>query len=126
MDFQVVPISAPRALSVVPERVWSLEEWERIGLGYRSRDMDEKWNIFVEGAELFMHRSWTGLGIYQISFTAADGGFSIAEGVVESDRDRYRARSDEFECVMVELLIRSILLGEEPTELHEKLWGPSL
>ena len=123
--FRVAPISAPRALSVVPERVWSLEEWERIRLGYRSRDMDEKWNIFVEGDELFMHRSWTGLGIYQMSFTATNGGFRIAEGVVESDRDRYRARSDEFECVMVELLIRSILLGEEPTELREKLWGRS-
>lgn len=85
--------------------------------------MDEKWNIFVEDDELFIHRSWTGHGIYRLSFTAVNGGVGIAEGVVESDGDRYRSRSDEFECVMVELLIRSILLGEEPTELREKLWG---
>jgi len=123
--FRVLSISAPHALPALPARVWSQDEWELIRLGYRSRDMDEKWNIFVEGDELFMHRSWTGHGIYQVSFTAASGGFGIAEGVVESNRDRYRSRSDEFECVMIELLIRSLLLGEDPTELREKLWGPS-
>ncbi|MGH3382548.1 MAG: hypothetical protein ACRDP6_48255 [Actinoallomurus sp.] len=88
--------------------------------------MDEKWEIFAEGNTLFMHRSWTGYGIYEVSFVEAGGGFVIAEGVVESDRDRYRSRSDELECVMVELMMRSLLLGEAATELRglsEKLWG---
>jgi hypothetical protein len=90
--------------------------------------MDEKWEIFAEGDVLFLHRSWTGFGIYEVSFTEANGGFRIAEGVVESDRDRYCSRSDELECVMVELMVRSLLLGEAATELRElseKLWGPS-
>lgn len=123
---QVLPILAPRALSAVPARIWSQGEWERIRLGYRSRTMDEKWEIFAEGNTLFMHRSWTGYGIYEVSFVEANGGFGIAEGVVESEGDRYRPRSDELEGVMVELMIRSLLLGETVTELRglsEKLWG---
>ncbi|MFB9832865.1 hypothetical protein [Actinoallomurus acaciae] len=87
--------------------------------------MDEKWDIFVEGGKLFMHRSWTGYGIYEVSFVGADGGVRIAEGVVESDESRYRSRSDEFDCVMVELLIRSLLLGEAATELRTRLWPRS-
>ncbi|GLY83364.1 hypothetical protein Airi02_012940 [Actinoallomurus iriomotensis] len=88
--------------------------------------MDEKWEIFAEGNTLFMHRSWTGYGIYEVSFVEANGGFGIAESVVESDRGRYRSRSDELECVMIELMMRSLLLGEAATELRglsEKLWG---
>jgi hypothetical protein len=42
-------ISAPRPLSLLPTRIWSDEEWERIQLGYCSRDMDEKWDVFAEG-----------------------------------------------------------------------------
>ncbi|WP_433180673.1 hypothetical protein [Actinoallomurus sp. CA-150999] len=122
---RVFPIVAPRPLSAVPDRIWMDEEWERICIGYRARDMDEKWDIFAEGDRLFMHRSWTGYGIYEVSFVGAEGGVRISAGVVESDRDRYRSRSDEFDGVMLELLIRSVLLGEAATELREKLWGRS-
>jgi hypothetical protein len=72
-----------------------------------------------------MHRSWTGYGIHEVSFISAGGGVRIAEGIVESDGSRYRSRSDEFDCVMVELLIRSVLLGEAATELRTKLWPRS-
>lgn len=41
-------ISAPRPLSLLPTRIWSDEEWERIQLGCCSRDMDEKWDVFAE------------------------------------------------------------------------------
>jgi len=87
------PINTPRPLSQPPARVWSDEDWDRIRHGYRARDMDEKWNIFVEGDVLFMHRSWTGRGIYEASFAPADGGGRrIASVVVEGDRERYRSR----------------------------------
>lgn len=87
--------------------------------------MDEKWDIFAEGNQLFMHRSWTGYGIYELSFAEVDGGFQITTGVVESDSERYRSRSDEFDCLLIEALIRSVLLGDPATELREKLWGRS-
>ena len=122
---QAFPILSPRPLPAVPERVWSQEEWERICLGWQARDMDEKWDIFAEDSKLFMHQSWTGYCIYEASFIGADGGVRITEGVVESDQSRYRSPSEEFDCVMVELLIRSILLGETATELRRKLWPRS-
>ncbi|MFJ7204194.1 hypothetical protein ACIQWR_11750 [Streptomyces sp. NPDC098789] len=43
------PISAPRPVSRLPARVWTDEDWGRIRRGYHARDMDEKWNVFVEG-----------------------------------------------------------------------------
>ncbi|MFI6387048.1 hypothetical protein ACIBHY_52710 [Nonomuraea sp. NPDC050547] len=121
----LLPISQPRPMVVVPSTIWADEEWTRIKLGYRCRGMDEKWNIFAENGVLFLHRSWTGHGIYEVSFAAAEGGgWRITEGVVECDPKRHRTGTDtvdhEYDSLMVELVITTILLGKAAPELLEK------
>ncbi|MGC5394801.1 hypothetical protein ACPXCP_03500 [Streptomyces sp. DT20] len=112
------PISTPGPVSTLPDRVWTEEDWERIRRGYRARDMDQKWNAFVEGDVLFLHRSWTGRGIYEVSFApVAGGGRRIVSAVVETDPERYRRTDDAYDCLMMELIISAIILGEPATEL---------
>ncbi|MGW2291359.1 hypothetical protein [Streptomyces phaeochromogenes] len=116
------PISTPRPVSQLPDRVWTDEDWDRILRGYRARDMDEKWNVFVEGDVLFLHRSWTGRGVYEVSFAPAAGsGRRIASAVVEADGKRYRSMGDEYGCLMMELIISAIVLGEPAVELRAGL-----
>lgn len=114
------PITVPRPMNRLPGRVWTDEEWERIRRGYRARDMDEKWNVFVEDDVLFLHRSWTGYGVYEATFTA-DGGRRIVSAVAEGDGERYRDMGDEYDCLMLELIISMIVLGEHATELRAGL-----
>jgi hypothetical protein len=84
--------------------------------------MDEKWNVFLEGDVLFMHRSWTGHGIYEASFArVAQGGRKIASAVVETDRERYRSTGDDYDRLMLELVISAIVLGEPPADLRAGL-----
>ncbi|MFD7428104.1 hypothetical protein ACFV6Z_13725 [Streptomyces sp. NPDC059818] len=116
------PISMPRSVSQLPDRVWTDEEWDRIQRGYRARDMDEKWNFFVESDVLFMHRSWTGRGVYEASFAPViGGGRRIASAVVEADVERYRGMGDEYDCLMMELIISAIILGEPAADLRAGL-----
>ncbi|MFF8532344.1 hypothetical protein ACN6K9_008193 [Streptomyces sp. SAS_267] len=116
------PISSPRPVAQLPDRVWTDEDWGRIRRGYRARDMDEKWNVFVEGDVLFMHRSWTGHGVYEVSFAPlAGGGRRITSAVVEADGERCRNMSDEYNRLMMELVISAIILGEPATELRAGL-----
>jgi hypothetical protein len=82
--------------------------------------MDSKWNAFVEGRTLFAHRSWTGNGIYELVFATADGGWRVTAGVVESDPKRYKPSSEEFDCVMAELVISNVILGEDSPDLRER------
>ncbi|GCD99110.1 hypothetical protein EHYA_06822 [Embleya hyalina] len=84
--------------------------------------MDEKWNVFVEGDVLFMHRSWTGHGIYEASFAPViGGGVRITSAVVESDRENYRSMGDEYDRLMMELIIGAIVLGEPAADLRAGL-----
>ncbi|MFJ4002001.1 hypothetical protein ACIPWL_00820 [Streptomyces sp. NPDC090023] len=106
----------------LPERIWSDEDWERIQRGYASRDMDEKWDVFTEGDVVFLHRSWTGYGVFAATFASADGGgWRIVSAVVERDGERYGGRDDAYDCVMLELVITAIVLGEPAPELRSKL-----
>ncbi|MFJ1552025.1 hypothetical protein [Streptomyces sp. NPDC088246] len=84
--------------------------------------MDEKWNVFVEGDVLFMHRSWTGHGVYEASLAlVTGGGRRIASAVVEADVERYRRTGDEYDCLMMELIISAIILGEPAADLRAGL-----
>ncbi len=115
-------ISAPRPLSLLPARIWSDEQWERIQRGYRSRDMDEKWDVFTEGDVVFLHRSWTGHGFVEATFTPIDaGGWQVAKAVVERDRDRYRGKDDDYDSLLLELVLSAIVLAEPAQELRSKL-----
>ncbi|WP_431961666.1 hypothetical protein [Actinacidiphila sp. bgisy160] len=106
----------------LPQRIWSDEDWERIQRGYAARDMDEKWNVFTEGEVAFLHRSWTGRGVFAATFTPVDGGGRrITHAVVERDPDRYRGTNDDYDCLMLELVISAIVLGEPATDLRSRL-----
>ena len=88
----------------------------------RSRDMDEKWDVFAEGDVVYLHRSWTGNGIFEATFAPLeDGGWRIVSALVERDPERLRYPDDEHDCVMLELVLSSILLGEPALRLREKL-----
>lgn len=73
-----------------PERIWPDADWRVIERGHKSSDMDDKWNVFVEGHRLHLHRSWTGRGIYEAEFAQVPGGWQVITAVVEGDRGSYR------------------------------------
>ena len=123
---RIQPISAPHPMPRLPQRIWSDEDWQRIQRGYAARDMDEKWNVFTEDNTVFLHRSWTGRGIYEATFEPVEdgadgGGRRIVRAVVERDPEGYRGMDDECECLMLELVLSAIVLGEPADELRANL-----
>ena len=119
-----------RRLREVPSRIWSDDEWRRLQLGYRAGAMEEKWNVFAEGQTVFCHRSWTGLGYFEVTFAPVEGGgWRISSGKVARDRSDLLTRllpgrrrdSDAFNLVLLELVLSGIVLGEPAAELRAKL-----
>jgi hypothetical protein len=81
--------------------------------------MDERWDVFAEDNTVFVHRSWTGFGIFDATFAPAEGdGWRIAEAVVERDRERYRKDGSEYDRLILELVLSTIVLGETAPKLR--------
>ncbi|MGV9313814.1 hypothetical protein ACWDR0_16735 [Streptomyces sp. NPDC003691] len=109
-------------MSELPGRIWTDEQWERIQQGYAAQDMDEKWHVFAEDDTVFLHRSWTGYGVFEATFAPAEGGGRrISGAVVERDAEFYASTDDAYDCVMLELVLSSIVLGERSPELGARL-----
>ena len=114
-------ILVPVPMPLLPDRAWSHAEWQQIKLGYEAQDMDEKWSVFVEDSVAYLHRSWTGHGIFEASFCQTDNGWIISAALVESDPARYRHSSDEYDRTMLEAVLSRIVLGEAAAELRSQI-----
>ncbi len=57
---------------------------QAMALGYRPMDTNDKWLAFMEDDRLFLHRSWTGHGIYEVTFAAKETGFVATSARVEA------------------------------------------
>jgi hypothetical protein len=114
------PVAAPEEIPP-PERVWPDEDWDLIRRGHKAADMDDKWHAYVEGQRLYLHRSWTGLGIYEAGFGQVPGGWQIITAVVTGDHGSYRRQDDEYESALLEALIDGQLLGTYDGPGHQRL-----
>jgi hypothetical protein len=111
------PLIAPVPMTQLPQRVWSQWQWDLIRRGYLAQDMDGKWDVFVEDHVAFLHRSWTGNGIFEATFSpAADGGWRISGAAVGTSRAR--AVSADFDRILLELVLCAIVLGEPAAGLR--------
>lgn len=104
-----------------PDHVWSDEDWRVIEQGHKSADMDDKWNALVEGHRLYLHRSWTGRGMYEAEFAHVPGGWQIVAAAVEGDHASLRRHTDDVETAALEALIDGNLLGVFDGPGHQRL-----
>src|SRR4051794_8426430 len=61
------------------QRVYTEQEYERIRLGFIPERMEDKWFMFNEEDTLYIHRSWTGDCIYQLTFVKEAAGYAVSE-----------------------------------------------
>jgi hypothetical protein len=120
-DFRrLTPLAIAEAIPP-PDRIWSDADWRLIGHGHKSADMDDKWNALAEEHRLYLHRSWTGRGIYEAEFAQVAGGWQIVAAVVEGNRGSYRRHEDAYETALLEALIDGKLLGVYDGPGHQRL-----
>src|SRR5689334_4175929 len=91
---RLVPIIAPRPLSS-PEGSWDNDQWTRLLGGMYPRGMDYRWCSYLIDHRLFLHRSWTGQGIFEAEFASTDNGWTVIAALVESGHvNSYADRPD--------------------------------
>lgn len=114
------PIVVPQLIPP-PDRIWSTDEWTAIRRGFRSRSMDDRWHAYAVHDRLYLHRSWTGYGVFEAQFLAAGAEWRISEAVVEGDATTYRRGNDAYESLHLLWVVGLVLLGEANDDLWREM-----
>ena len=91
---------------------FSQEEYEQISLGVIPHDMDDRWFVFLEEDWLYLHRSWTGICIYQCRLEKRGDRYVLAETWVNRDSNEYGRTDDVHDATLLVRLINGLLLGK--------------
>jgi ADP-ribosylglycohydrolase len=117
---EMTPLHRPEPIPV-PDLEFSPGQWQRVRHGIRAHSMDEKWNAYLEGDQLVLHRSWTGRGIYRLSVAEGPAGrWRPVAAQVEADPERYRRRGGETESAFLEVFLRSWYMDDTRPELWQR------
>ncbi|WJH39279.1 hypothetical protein N7E02_20800 [Aliirhizobium terrae] len=103
---------------------FSPEEFQRIKAGFEPKAMEDKWMIYFEDGSLFLHRSWTGLGVYRVNFEESDGGARVRDAFCS--RDVLQNREANYQAKMLDFLVSNLLLKKsKPFPLPENVSEPA-
>ena len=106
----IAPIRTPVEIPPPNMRI-SRDYMQKIASGYQPV-YDDRWLAFMEDDCLFLHRSWTGHGIYEVTFAAKGAGFVPVSARIEGG-SRYRgdSGSQDFDPVEERNLLRDLIVG---------------
>jgi ADP-ribosylglycohydrolase len=82
--------------------------------------MEDKWFIFYENRFLYMHRSWTGFGIYKAEIIKKGEFYAFDEFMTERNKEKNSNEDDEADKDIFVNLIAGGLLGIPAGILHNK------
>ena len=103
-DWKSEPMPAARAqLSL--RREYLPEEFKRLAFGKIPREMEDKWFVYFEEPNLYLHRSWTGYCVYHVQFEQTKNGYAITQVSANRDAGQYTERNDERDALLLSYLL---------------------
>jgi len=104
----------PQETAVLSYRAeFSPEEFEKISLGVVPQEMEDKWFIYLDGTTLHLHRSWTGICIYQVELEEKAGKYAVRRVLVNRNPTEYQATDDVYDSELLHFLVSNLLLGRK-------------
>ena len=124
-DWKTTPMPVSRA-GITCDRIYSADEFARIQEGHVPEEMEDKWFAFYEEPWLYLHRSWTGFGIFQVRFERVGKGVRVAEALASRDAEQYSSTDNTGDSLLLTLLLDEYA-GRETEQALEKYltWQPS-
>lgn len=108
-DWRTLPLSEQRATLTIARR-YSADEMARIRCGFIPQEMEDKWFAYVEEDTLHLHRSWTGIQIYQVTFAPVGEAYVVARAVATRDPEQYKQQDNEADAQTLVAVIDMLLL----------------
>lgn len=91
--FDLIPIDKPAPIKI--SLFFNAEQFSKLVKGIIPQQMEDKWFIYYENDWLFLHRSWTGFGIYKAQILKENEYYFIKEFWVERNIEKYSNQDEE-------------------------------
>lgn len=110
-DWQELKAMPERQTVLYPKLWFNPDEMEKIRRGFVPTVMEQKWFLYFTGDRLRMHRSWTGILIFDVGFAFdPKGGAYVTDVVVNRENREYSNTDDDEDLKLLEEIIRYHLL----------------
>jgi hypothetical protein len=110
-DWKLKPFPKKYALLTVV-RMFDDSRMERLKMGMIPESMDDKWFVYSESNTLYFHRSWTGIGVFEVTFKEVEEGcWRISECRVSRDLEEYGVTDNWSDAETVSTLLDDILMN---------------
>ena len=103
-DWKAIEMPRPRT-SIAINRQYSDREFDRLSAGNIPQAQEDKWFVYYEEPDLFLHRSWTGFCIYQVCFQPDGRFFSTTSATVNRDQSQYTEQNDKQDAMLLGILM---------------------
>ncbi len=98
------PIKTPRTISVN----WTLDQeaYKQLQLGHIAREMEDKWNIYMENNTVHFLRSWTGMEIFNFMVQQNENGsYTVSQFEAEQDPESFKETDEQaIKNMLIEVL----------------------
>ena len=109
-DWKNKPLTS-KCTTVSIDRTFTEDEMKKITMGYIPEEMENKWFIFWEDGILYFHRSWTGIGMYEVRFKKDGDAYEMYEADINRNPEEYKVADDEEDIKSINFLIDRLLLN---------------
>lgn len=112
-DWKNEPFGA--TISIPYKAEYSAWEFARLSRGLIPEAMEDKWFVFYEAPCLYLHRSWTGIGVYRVTLERQASRHVVAKAdwaPASKGSGKDVAVDIEHEVAMLDFLISNLLLRQ--------------
>lgn len=115
-SWKTYPIINPKRIEI--DLGFTDEHFSKLIKGLIPQQMEDKWFIYYENEWIYLHRSWTGYGVYKTKLNKETNGYSIKEFWAERNQERYRNENDNSDIETFSFLIAMGLLGVDVGDIY--------
>ncbi len=92
---------------------FSAADYEKISNGLIPQGMEDRWFIYLEGNRLNIHRSWSGLCIYQVDLICEGDKYLCQKAIVNRAPDEIQDAHDFYNAELLAFVISEVLLDRD-------------
>jgi ADP-ribosyl-[dinitrogen reductase] hydrolase len=101
------PIDFPHTIPI--NLVFNEEQYQKLILGLKPKEMENRWRIYFEDDTLYFLRSWTGYHVFDAKILKENDFYYIGEFLAERNPEKYKNTNDDYDINVISELITKIL-----------------